>query len=70
MLSLNKYFDGGSEIQPGVKKSQKREIQISRVTKILYLVQKKILSVVFISNGSLFTIIQQTHSKTCYKFYE
>jgi hypothetical protein len=28
----------GSEMQPGVMKAQKREIQISRVTKILYLV--------------------------------
>jgi hypothetical protein len=28
----------GSEMQSGVMKAQKREIQISRVTKILYLV--------------------------------
>jgi hypothetical protein len=28
----------GSEMQPGVMRAHKREIQISRVTKILYLV--------------------------------
>jgi hypothetical protein len=28
----------GSEMQPGVMRAQKREIQISRVKKILYLV--------------------------------
>jgi hypothetical protein len=35
----------GSEMQPGVTKAQKREIQISHVKKILYLVKKNLLSV-------------------------
>jgi hypothetical protein len=35
----------GSEMQPGVMKAQKREILISHVKKILYLVYKKLLSV-------------------------
>jgi hypothetical protein len=33
----------GSEIEPGVMRAQKREIQISRVTKILYLMYKNLL---------------------------
>jgi hypothetical protein len=35
----------GSEMQPGVMRAQKREIQISHVKKILYLVEKNLLSV-------------------------
>jgi hypothetical protein len=37
MLSSKKYFIG-SEMQPGVMRAQKREIQIIPVKKILYLV--------------------------------
>jgi hypothetical protein len=38
MLSLKKIYFMGSEMQPGVMRDEKREIQISRVKKILYLV--------------------------------
>jgi hypothetical protein len=55
----------GCEMQPGpgVMRAQKREIQISRVTKILYLVYKNL---VFIWNWKSFLqlfSIQQTYSK-------
>jgi hypothetical protein len=35
---LKKVYFMGSEMQPGVKRAQKREVQISFVKKILYLV--------------------------------
>jgi hypothetical protein len=35
---LKKVYFMGSEMQPGVMRAQKREIQISHVKKILYLV--------------------------------
>jgi hypothetical protein len=58
----------GSEMQPGVMRAQKREIQKSRVKKNLIFSVKKIT---FSMELEVFiTIIQQTYSKTCYKFYE
>jgi hypothetical protein len=50
----------GSEMQPGVMKAQKREILISHVKKILYLVLKFTFSMEL---EVFFTIIQQTYSK-------
>jgi hypothetical protein len=49
-----------SEVQPGVMRAQKREIQISRVKKFTFSMELEVF----------FTIIHQTYSKTCYKFYE
>jgi hypothetical protein len=61
----------GSEMQPGVMKAQKREIQISRVRKILiFSVKKFSFSSFYVELEVFFIIIQQTSSKTCYKFYE
>jgi hypothetical protein len=37
-VELKKVYFMGSEMQPGVTRAQKREIQISHVKKILYLV--------------------------------
>jgi hypothetical protein len=54
---LKKVYFMGSKMQPGVMRAQKREIQISHVKKILYLV-KKFLSVWKV----FFKIIQQTYS--------
>jgi hypothetical protein len=53
----------GSEMQSGVMRAQKREIQISRVKKITF-------SSFYMELEVFFTIVQQTYSKTCYKFYE
>jgi hypothetical protein len=56
----------GSEMQPGVMKAQKHEIQISHVKKILYLVKKNYFQY---GIGSLFyKIIQQTYSKLVISF--
>jgi hypothetical protein len=55
----------GSRIQPGVMRAQKREIQISRVKKFTFSSFSFYMELVV-----FFTIIQQTYSKTCYKFYE
>jgi hypothetical protein len=65
---LKKVYFMGSEMQPGVMRAQKREIQISSVKKIFYLVLKKITFSMELE--VFFTIIQQTYSKTCYKFHE
>jgi hypothetical protein len=51
-----------SEMQPGVMRAQKRAI--SRFTKILH--YKKFTF--HMELEVFFTIIQQTYSKTCYKF--
>jgi hypothetical protein len=51
----------GSDMPTGVMRAQKREIQISRVKKI---------SSFYMELEVFFTIVQQTYSKTCYKFYE
>jgi hypothetical protein len=45
----------GSEMQLGVMRAQKRDIQIIRVTKILYLLEKILLLVVFIWNWKSFS---------------
>jgi hypothetical protein len=62
----------GSEMQPVVMRAQKRKIQISRVKKILqvFSVKKYSFSSFYMELKVFFTIIQQTYSKTCYKFYE
>jgi hypothetical protein len=57
----------GCEMQPGVMRAQKREIQISRVTKILYLVYKNL---VFIWNWKSFLQLFSKHILKSYKFYE
>jgi hypothetical protein len=58
----------GSEMQPGVMRAQKREIQIIHVKEnLIFSVKKNTFSMeleVFL------TIIQQTYSYTCYNFYE
>jgi hypothetical protein len=58
-----KVYFMGSEMQSGVMRAQKREIQISRVKKITF-------SSFYMELEVFFTIVQQTYSKTCYKFYE
>jgi hypothetical protein len=58
---LKKVHFMGYEMQPGVMRAQKLEIQISRV-------KKKILSSFYMELEVFFTIIQQTYS--FYKFYE
>jgi hypothetical protein len=55
----------GSEMQPGVMKAQKREILMSHVKKILYLVKKFTFSMEL---EVFFTIIQQTYSKLVISF--
>jgi hypothetical protein len=50
-------------MQPGVMKAQKREIQMNRVKKFTF-------SSFYMELEVFFKIIQQTYSKTCYKFYE
>jgi hypothetical protein len=52
----------GSEMQPVVMRAQKREIQMSRVKKILYLVKKKFtFSSFYMELEIFFTIFQQTY---------
>jgi hypothetical protein len=43
-----------SEMQPGVMRAQKREIQMNRVAKILYLVKKNYFQQFFYGTGSRF----------------
>jgi hypothetical protein len=57
----------GCEMEPGVTRAQKREIQISRVKKILYSVKKFTFRMEL---EVFFTNIQQTYSKNCYNFYD
>jgi hypothetical protein len=57
----------GSEMQPRV---QKRKIHITRLTKILYLVEKISFSIFYMELEVFFIIIQQTYSETCYNYYE
>jgi hypothetical protein len=59
-----------SEMHPRVMRAQKHEIQISRVKKMLFLVQNNLPLVVFIWNWKSCLHIQQTYFKKCYKFYE
>jgi hypothetical protein len=49
-----------NEMQPGIMRAQKREIQISHIKQITFSMELEVF----------FTIIQQTYSKTCYKFHE
>jgi hypothetical protein len=68
---LKKVHFMGSKMQPGVMRAQKREIKISPCKKILYIWCKKFtFSSFYMELEVFFTIIQQTNSKTCYKFYE
>jgi hypothetical protein len=61
----------GSEMQPGVMRALKHEIQISRVKKILIVSVKKFTFSSFYMELEVFLIItEQTYSKTCYMFYE
>jgi hypothetical protein len=57
----------GSEMQPGVMRAQKCEILISHVKNLIFSVKKFTFSMEL---EVFFTIIQQTYSLTCYKFYE
>jgi hypothetical protein len=54
MLSSKKYTLWGLKCNREVMRAQKSEIQKSRLKKILYLVLKKLLSVVFIWNWKSF----------------
>jgi hypothetical protein len=56
-------------MQPRVLRAQKSEIQKSLVT-IIISVKKFTFSSFYMELEVFFTIIQQTHPTTCYKFYE
>jgi hypothetical protein len=51
-----------SEMQPGVMRAHKK--------KVIFSVKKFCFSSFYMELEVFFTIIQQSYSKTCYKFYE
>jgi hypothetical protein len=63
---LKKIYFMGSELQPGVMRAQKREIQICRITKNLNCT----LSSFYMKLKDFFRIIQKTYSTTYFTFYE
>jgi hypothetical protein len=63
---LKKVYFMGSEMQPGVMRAQKCEIQMSRVKKnLIFSVKKFTFSSFYMELEVFFTIIQQTYCKTC-----
>jgi hypothetical protein len=62
----------GSEMQKEVMRVQKRKIQIStrHDKNLIFSVKKCTFSSFYMDLEVFFTIIQQTYSKTYYKFYE